>query len=53
MAHIRSENAALHVENNVSILRRFLGEERVATVLGLKNPRQARGRRFLRGGVPG
>ena len=39
MAHIRSENAALHIENKVSILRRFLGDERVATVLGFKKTR--------------
>ena len=39
MAHIRSDNAALHVENKVSILRRFLGDERVAVVPGFKKTR--------------
>ena len=39
MAHIRSENAALHIENKVSILRRFLGDARVTAVLGFKKTR--------------
>ena len=39
MAHIRSDNAAQHIENKVSILRRFLGDEQVAAVLGFKKTR--------------
>ncbi len=54
MAHIRSENAALHIENKVSILRRFLGDERVAAVLGIQeNTWQALGGSVLQRGVSG
>jgi len=38
MTHIRSENAPLHVENKVSMLRRFVGAERVEEVMGYKAP---------------
>ena len=33
LAHIRSDNAVLHVENKISILHRFPGDERVASLL--------------------
>jgi hypothetical protein len=36
LTHIRSENAPLHVENKVSMLRRFMSAERVEQVLGFK-----------------
>jgi|GEM_PF-773523 len=37
-AQIQEENAPMHVQNKVSILRRFLGDERVEQVLGFKKP---------------